>query len=94
MNDDQNPVVRVAGETDVEVAAALFRGYLDFYEVKVEDPDAPRAFLAERIRADESLVLLADVPGAGPGPSRGPARSGSRRSTGPSPRSPCGRCGS
>ncbi|WP_328763316.1 MULTISPECIES: GNAT family N-acetyltransferase [unclassified Streptomyces] len=67
MNDDQNPVVRVAGETDVEVAAALFRGYLDFYEVKVEDPDAPRAFLAERIRADESLVLLADVPGAGPG---------------------------
>ncbi|MFE2142489.1 GNAT family N-acetyltransferase [Streptomyces sp. NPDC059456] len=67
MNDHQNPVVRVAGEADVEAAAVLFRGYLDFYEVEVEDPDAPRAFLAERIRAGESLVLLADAPGAGPG---------------------------
>ncbi|MEV0993067.1 GNAT family N-acetyltransferase [Streptomyces sp. NPDC049949] len=64
MNDEQS-VVRVAGMGDVEVAGALFRGYLDFYEVKVEDPDAPRAFLAERIRAGESLVLLADVPEAG-----------------------------
>lgn len=33
--------------------------------MKVEDPDRPRAFLAQRIRAGESLVLLADVPGAG-----------------------------
>ncbi|MGW7188952.1 GNAT family N-acetyltransferase, partial [Streptomyces sp. NPDC054838] len=57
--------LRVAGAADVEAAAELFRGYLDFYEVKVEDPDAPRAFLAERIRGDESLVLLADVPGVG-----------------------------
>ncbi|MGW0392947.1 N-acetyltransferase family protein [Streptomyces sp. NPDC003042] len=57
--------LRAAGEADIETAAALFRGYLDFYEVKVEDPDRPRAFLAERIRAGESLVLLADVPGAG-----------------------------
>ncbi|WP_327133009.1 GNAT family N-acetyltransferase [Streptomyces sp. NBC_01343] len=64
MNDEQS-VVRVAGMGDVEVAGALFRGYLDFYEVKVEDPDAPRAFLAERIRAGESLVLLADVQEAG-----------------------------
>ncbi|KJY22787.1 MULTISPECIES: GNAT family N-acetyltransferase [Streptomyces] len=58
-------VVRTAGEADVETAAALFRGYLDFYEVDVQDADAPRAFLAERIAKDESLVLLADVPGAG-----------------------------
>ncbi|MEV7173124.1 N-acetyltransferase family protein [Streptomyces sp. JL4002] len=57
--------VRVAGEADVDTAAALFRGYLDFYEVAPADPDAPRAFLAERIAKDESLVLLADVPGAG-----------------------------
>ncbi|MER6777318.1 MULTISPECIES: GNAT family N-acetyltransferase [unclassified Streptomyces] len=64
MNDEQS-VVRVAGMGDVEVAGALFRGYLDFYEVEVEDPDAPRAFLADRIRAGESLVLLADVPEAG-----------------------------
>ena len=41
--------VRAAGEADVETAAVLFRGYLDFYEVDIEDPDAPRAFLAERI---------------------------------------------
>ncbi|WP_037635890.1 GNAT family N-acetyltransferase [Streptomyces katrae] len=63
--DDVNVVVRVAGDGDVDVASGLFRGYLDFYEVKVEDPDRPRAFLAERIRAGESLVLLADVPEAG-----------------------------
>ncbi|MEW2137625.1 GNAT family N-acetyltransferase [Streptomyces sp. NPDC005409] len=58
-------VVRVAGEGDVEAAAALFRGYLEFYEVDVQDSDAPRDFLAERIAKDESLVLLADVPGVG-----------------------------
>lgn len=58
-------VVRAAGEADVEVAAGLFRGYLDFYEVEVTDPDRPRAFLAERLAKDESLVLLADVPEAG-----------------------------
>ncbi|TDU76848.1 GNAT family N-acetyltransferase [Streptomyces sp. KS 21] len=63
--DDVNVVVRVAGDGDVDVAGGLFRGYLDFYEVKVEDPDRPRAFLAERIRAGESLVLLADIPEAG-----------------------------
>ncbi|MFJ2749788.1 GNAT family N-acetyltransferase [Streptomyces sp. NPDC087297] len=57
--------VRAAGEADVEAAAVLFRGYLDFYEVDIEDPDAPRAFLAERIAKGESLVLLADVPEAG-----------------------------
>ncbi|MFG2983272.1 GNAT family N-acetyltransferase [Streptomyces sp. NPDC048258] len=57
--------VRAAGEEDVEAAAALFRGYLDFYEVDVEDPDLPRAFLAERIAKGESLVLLAEAPRAG-----------------------------
>ncbi|OKK18481.1 acetyltransferase [Streptomyces sp. CB00455] len=57
--------VRTAGEADLDAAAALFRGYLDFYEVTVGDPDRPRAFLAERIANDESLVLLAEVPGAG-----------------------------
>lgn len=62
---DEQVRLRVAGEADVEVAAELFRGYLDFYEVKVEDPGAPGAFLAERIREDESLVLLADVPEVG-----------------------------
>ncbi|MCX5377584.1 GNAT family N-acetyltransferase [Streptomyces sp. NBC_00091] len=58
-------VLRVAGEADLDTAAALFHGYLDFYEVTVEDPDGPRRFLAERIAKGESLVLLADAPGAG-----------------------------
>ncbi|MFE2477332.1 GNAT family N-acetyltransferase [Streptomyces sp. NPDC059389] len=62
---DQSVVLRVAGQDDLDVAGALFRGYLDFYGVKLEDPDVPRTFLAERIRAGESLVLLADVPEAG-----------------------------
>ncbi|KMO99780.1 GNAT family N-acetyltransferase [Streptomyces roseus] len=62
---DQDVVLRVAGHSDLDVAGALFRSYLDFYEVKVEDPDAPREYLAQRLRGEESLVLLADVPGAG-----------------------------
>ncbi|MFD3719319.1 GNAT family N-acetyltransferase [Streptomyces sp. NPDC058674] len=57
--------LRTAAEGDLDAAAALFRGYLDFYEVEVDDPDRPRAFLAERIANDESLVLLAEVPGTG-----------------------------
>ncbi|MBT2456346.1 GNAT family N-acetyltransferase [Streptomyces sp. ISL-86] len=62
---DSGVVLRAAGEGDIEAAAALFRGYLDFYGVAVDDPDRPRAFLADRIRGGESLVLLADVPEAG-----------------------------
>ncbi|MDJ0385855.1 GNAT family N-acetyltransferase [Streptomyces sp. G-G2] len=58
-------VVREAGEADVAVAARLFRGYLDFYEVTVDDPGAPGEFLRARIRNGESLVLLADVDGVG-----------------------------
>lgn len=57
--------VRTAGEADLDLAAELFRGYLEFYEVDVKDAERPRAFLAERLAKDESLVLLADVPGAG-----------------------------
>ncbi|MER5932706.1 GNAT family N-acetyltransferase [Streptomyces sp. NPDC002054] len=60
-----SPVVRVAGEGDLEVAAGLFRGYLDFYEVTVADPEQPRVFLADRMKAGESLVLLAEVAGKG-----------------------------
>ncbi|MFF5801818.1 GNAT family N-acetyltransferase [Streptomyces sp. NPDC012746] len=65
MSNQAEIVMRAADEDDIDTAAALFRGYLDFYEVAVEDPDRPRAFLAERIRSGESLVLLADAPGAG-----------------------------
>ncbi|MEV8530674.1 GNAT family N-acetyltransferase [Streptomyces sp. NPDC051211] len=62
---NESPTVRVAQETDLDVAAGLFRGYLDFYGVQVEDPEQPRAFLADRMRAGESLVLLAEVAGKG-----------------------------
>lgn len=58
-------VLREAGEADLDVAAELFRGYLEFYEVVVEDAERPRAFLAERLKGGESFVLLAEVPDAG-----------------------------
>ncbi|MCX5140935.1 MULTISPECIES: GNAT family N-acetyltransferase [unclassified Streptomyces] len=57
--------VRVAGEADLDTAAGLFAAYLDFYEVTPQDPGRPRAFLAERIEADDSLILLASVPDMG-----------------------------
>ncbi|MGW1763897.1 N-acetyltransferase family protein [Streptomyces sp. NPDC002073] len=38
----------------------LFRGYLDFYEVEVVDEERPRAYLEERVRNGESLILLAE----------------------------------
>ncbi|MCY0927062.1 GNAT family N-acetyltransferase [Streptomyces sp. H27-H1] len=63
--DGHKVVLREAGEADLDIAAELFRGYLDFYEVEVEDPQRPRAFLAERLAAGDSFVLLAEVPGAG-----------------------------
>ncbi|RSS57972.1 GNAT family N-acetyltransferase [Streptomyces sp. WAC06614] len=53
----------MAGEGDVGVAAALFREYLGFYGVVVEDDGRPREFLAERMRKRESVVLLAEVGG-------------------------------
>ncbi|MEU3774723.1 GNAT family N-acetyltransferase [Streptomyces sp. NPDC032472] len=52
--------VRVAGEGDLDAAVALFRGYLRFYRVDVADAEQPRAFLAERLRNGDSLILLAE----------------------------------
>ncbi|WP_371617210.1 N-acetyltransferase family protein [Streptomyces sp. NBC_00454] len=63
--DGSGVVLRQADEADLDIAAELFRGYLDFYEVEVEDPQRPRAFLAERLAGGDSFVLLAEVPGAG-----------------------------
>lgn len=63
--DGAKVVLRQAGEADLDIAAELFRGYLEFYEVEVTDPDRPRAFLAERLRGGDSFILLAEVPGAG-----------------------------
>ncbi|MFF1408742.1 GNAT family N-acetyltransferase [Streptomyces sp. NPDC058289] len=63
--DPAKVVLRQAGEADLDTAAELFRGYLEFYEVEVEDPERPRAFLAERLAGGDSFILLAEVPGAG-----------------------------
>ncbi|MER7762585.1 GNAT family N-acetyltransferase [Streptomyces sp. NPDC097619] len=52
--------VRTAEEADLGAVAGLFRGYLEFYEVAVADPEAPRRYLEERIRAGDSFVLLAE----------------------------------
>ncbi|MCB5166029.1 GNAT family N-acetyltransferase [Streptomyces bambusae] len=52
--------VREAGVGDLDAVAELFRGYLDFYEVAVEDAGRPRAYLEERVRNGESLVLVAE----------------------------------
>ncbi|MEW2412656.1 GNAT family N-acetyltransferase [Streptomyces sp. NPDC046866] len=54
---------RVAGEGDLDAAVALFREYLRFYRVDVADPEQPRAFIAERLRSGDSLILLAEAPG-------------------------------
>lgn len=51
--------IRVAEEADLEAAAELFRLYLDFYEVQPQDPDRPRAFVAERLKQRDSLILIA-----------------------------------
>lgn len=57
--------IRVAEEADLDAAAELFRQYLDFYEVRPQDPDRPRAFIAERLRNRDSLILLAIESGTG-----------------------------
>ncbi|KIF69080.1 acetyltransferase [Streptomyces sp. AcH 505] len=56
--------IRVAEEADLDAAAGLFRLYLDFYEVQPQDPDRPRAFIAERLKERDSLILLASAPEA------------------------------
>lgn len=56
--------IRVAEEADLDAAAELFRLYLDFYEVQPQDPDRPRAFIAERLKQRDSLILLASAPEA------------------------------
>ncbi|WP_328582683.1 GNAT family N-acetyltransferase [Streptomyces sp. NBC_00370] len=53
--------IRVAEEADLDAAAELFRLYLDFYEVQPQDPDRPRAFIAERLKERDSLILLASA---------------------------------
>ncbi|AOY00453.1 GNAT family N-acetyltransferase [Jeongeupia sp. USM3] len=68
MTSDQNDkpydvVVRYAGLDDLDRLAPLFDAYRVFYE-QPSDPAVARAFLAERLRLRESVLLLAEVDGA------------------------------
>lgn len=51
-------VIERAGPADLADLASLFEGYRAFYRME-PDPAAARAFLAERLEAGDSVVLLA-----------------------------------
>ncbi|WP_167151524.1 MULTISPECIES: GNAT family N-acetyltransferase [Streptomyces] len=61
----QSVSVRAATSADLPAVTALFRGYLDFYRVAVEDGSRPEQFLKERLENGDSLILLAET-GTGP----------------------------
>jgi len=52
-----------AGLDDLEALVSLFDGYRRFYR-QPSDPIGARAFLAERIKRNESVIFLAVVEGA------------------------------
>ena len=58
--------VRRAGMDDLDSLALLFDAYRQFY-AQPPDQDRARAFLAERIARDESVLLLAEHAGAAAG---------------------------
>jgi GNAT superfamily N-acetyltransferase len=51
-------LVRRAGLADLDVLTPLFDGYRQFYGQR-SDLSAARAFLAERLRRDESVIFIA-----------------------------------
>ena len=51
-------LVKRAGPGDLDAVAPLFDGYRQFYGQR-SDPAAARAFLAERLARDESVIFLA-----------------------------------
>ena len=58
--------VRRADANDLDALAVLFDAYRQFYK-QPGDVTAARAFLAERIASDESVVLIAEYDGAAVG---------------------------
>jgi GNAT superfamily N-acetyltransferase len=52
--------VKRAGVDDLDELASLFDGYRQFYGQR-PDLAAARAFLAERLRRDESVIFIADA---------------------------------
>lgn len=51
---------RRAGRAELDALAPLFEGYRGFYG-RAPDPDAARAFLAERLQREDSVIVLAEV---------------------------------
>jgi ribosomal protein S18 acetylase RimI-like enzyme len=56
------PEVRRAGPADVDAVAPLFDAYRQFYQRPADLPLA-RAFIAERLARDESVIFLAESEG-------------------------------
>ncbi|NNF04433.1 MAG: GNAT family N-acetyltransferase [Rhodothermales bacterium] len=52
-------IVRRAGLHDIDALTLLFDGYRVFYEQE-PDPDAAREFIGERLRNEDSVILLAE----------------------------------
>lgn len=52
-------LVRRAGETDTEAAAALFDAYRQFYEMR-PDPAAAATFIRARMDKSESVIFVAE----------------------------------
>ncbi|WP_340377415.1 GNAT family N-acetyltransferase [Streptomyces sp. SS7] len=65
MNDSVR--VRTAQLTDLPELAGLFRLYLEFYGVRPDTEDGPEAFLTDRLKNGDAVVLLAETNGAGVG---------------------------
>jgi ribosomal protein S18 acetylase RimI-like enzyme len=55
-------IVRQAGPGDVDAVAPLFDAYRQFYR-QPSDPGLARAFLAERLEREESVVFVAERDG-------------------------------
>lgn len=58
------PLVRRAGAADLPFVAPLFDAYRVFYK-QASDVAGAHAFLAERLRLNESVILLAELEGLG-----------------------------
>jgi ribosomal protein S18 acetylase RimI-like enzyme len=54
--------VRQAGPADVDLVAPLFDAYRQFYQ-QPSDPALARAFIAERLERDESVIFIAERDG-------------------------------
>jgi ribosomal protein S18 acetylase RimI-like enzyme len=57
------PTTRYAVQSDLEAVAALFDAYRQFYEMP-PDADRARAYISERMRNKESVILIAEDEGA------------------------------